>query len=219
MTHTFKGDDMSYREDTFKAKFDGAARHLGVAPNQVISLKLRESVGSYSEYRNLLQTLEHEVGISWQEVDANLQGTGYLVGDAKVKVIVVEHETGLEILYVAGSIASLIGLIPLVLQCWSSMRDHHGRPHPRDFRSVEIRRLDNNGHLQEDRALGLAAPWSAPLSFINTALTSAAEVIDTEIKRLRDDVQVLTHRVAELENKLSKPATATKKTFKKTKKP
>jgi len=195
---------MSYREHTFKAKFDDAARHLGVAPDQVISLKLRESVGSYSEYQNLLQTLEHEVGISWQKIDANLQDTGYLIGDAKVKVIVVEHETGLEILYVAGSIALLIGLIPLVLQCWSSIRGHHGRPHPRDFHSVEIRKLDSNGHLQEDHALRLAGPWSAPLSFINTALTSAAEVLDTEIKHLRDDVQVLMVRVAEIEKKVSK---------------
>ena len=210
---------MSYREDTFKAKFDEAARHLGVASDQVISLKLRESVGSYSEYQNLLQTLEHEVGISWQKIDANLQGTGYLVGEAKVKVIVVEHETGIEILYVAGSIASLIGLIPLVLQCWSSIRGHHGRPHPHNFCSVEIRRLDGKGHLQEDHALGLAEPWPAHLSFINKALISAAEVIDTEIKRLRNDVQVLMVRVAELEKKVSKRAKATKKTVKKTKKP
>ena len=189
-----------------------------MAPAQVISLKLRESVSSYSEYQHLLQTFEHELGISWQKVDGNLQGTGYLVGDTKVRVIVVEHETGLEILYIAGSIASLIGLIPLVLQYWSRIRGHHGPPHPRDFRSVEIRRLDNNGHLHDDRSLGLAAPWSAPLSFINTALTSAAEVIDSEIKALRDDVRTLTDRVAELEKKISKPTKTRKKPVKKGKK-
>ena len=210
---------MSYREDTFKAKFNDAARHLCVAPDQVISLKLRESVVSYSDYQDLLKTLENEVGISWYKIDANLQGTGYLIGDAKVKVIVVKHETGLEILYVAGSIASLIGLIPLVLHCWSSIRGHHGRPHPRNFRSVEIRRLDGRGHLKEDHSLGLVEPWAAHSSFINTALTSAAEVLDTEIKRIRDDVKVLTDRVTKLEKKLSKRAKAIRKTVKKTKKP
>ena len=206
---------MNYREEMFKTKFGDAARLLGVAPDQVISLKLRESVGSYSEYHHLLQTLEHEVGISWQEVDANLQGKGYLVGNTKIKVIVVEHETGLEILYIAGSIASLIGLIPLVLKFWSSIPGHHRRPHPRDFRSVEIRRLDSNGHLQEDRSLDLVAPWSDPLSYINTALSSAAEVIDTEIKQLRNDVRVLTDRVAKLEKKVSKSAKIMKKPLKK----
>ena len=112
---------MTYREDAFKTKFADAARCLDVAPDQVISLKLRETVGSYSEYRHLLKTLEHEFGISWQEVDGNFQGTGYIVGDNKYKIIVVEHETGLEILYIAASIASLVGVIPLVLQCWSRM--------------------------------------------------------------------------------------------------
>jgi len=36
----------------------------------------------------------------------------------RVTLILVEHETGLEILCIAGSIASLIGLVPLVLQGW-----------------------------------------------------------------------------------------------------
>jgi len=208
---------MSYRDDTFKSKFNDSARHLGVAPDQVISLKLRESVGSYSDYRNLLKILEHEVGIRWQKIDANLQGNGYLVGDAKVKIIIVEHETGLEILYIAGSIASLICLIPLVLHCWNSIRGRHVQQHPRDFHSIEIRRLDSNGHLKEDQALSQSAPWSAPFSFINTALTSAAEVLDTEIKHLRDDVQALMARVTELERKISKRKRAIRKTVKKTK--
>jgi len=202
---------MNYREETFKTKFGEAARLLGVAPDHVISLKLRESVRSYSEYHHLLQTLEHEVGISWQEVDANLQGKGYLVGNAQVKVIVVEHETGLEILYIAGSIASLIGLIPLLLKFWSNISGHHRRPHRPDFRGVEIRRLDTNGHLQEDRSLGLVAPWSDPFSHINMALGSAAEVLDSEIKELRNDLRVLTDRVAKLEKKVTKSVKKMKK--------
>jgi len=202
---------MNYREKTFKDKFKDASRHLNVSPEQVVSLKLRDTVSSYGEYHELLKVLEHEIGIQWHEVDGDLQGRGYLVGDDKVKTIVVEHETGLEILYVAGSIASLVCLIPLILQCWSGIRGRGRRPYLPDFRSVEIRRLDNKGRLIEDRAHGIAAPWSGPLSFVNTALTSAAEVIDSEIKDLRNDVKALFGRVESLEKNVSKPSKMQKK--------
>lgn len=206
---------MNYRENVFKAKFNDAGRHLNVTPDRVISLKLRDHVSSYSEYHELLHVLQHEIGIRWHEVGGNLQGKSYLVGDDKIKTIIVEHETGLEILYIAGSIASLVALIPLILQCWSSIRSRGSRHHPRDFRSVEIRRIDSNGRLLEDRAHGISAPWSAPLSFINTALTSAAEVIDTEIKALRDDVKALTVRIESLEKKATKASKVRKKSIKK----
>ena len=119
-----------YRQKTFKAKFTSASKHLGVDPDQVISLKLRDMVASYSEYQELLHVLEQEVGIHWSEVDGNLQGKGYLVDHDDQKVIVVEHETGLELLYIAGSIASLIGLIPLVIQAWGSVRGYLDRITP-----------------------------------------------------------------------------------------
>jgi hypothetical protein len=208
---------MNYREKAFTAKFNDAARHLNVTPDKVISLKLRDNVSSYSEYHDLLHVLEHEIGLQWHEVKGNLQGRGYLVGDTKAKAVIVEHETGLEILFIAGSIASLVGIIPLILQCWSSIRSHFGRHHPQDPRSVEIRRLDRNGRLLEDRAHGIVTPLSAPFSFINTALTSAAEVLDAEIKTIRDDVKALAARVKSLEKKVSKPSKPHKKSVKKNK--
>ncbi len=209
---------MNHREKMFKAKFADAGRHLDVMPDNVISLKLRDNVTSYREYQDLLQVLEREAGIEWHEADGNLQGRGYLVGDAKSKVIVVEHETGLEILYIAGSIASLVGLVPLILQCWGNIRGHGGRPRPRIFRSVEIRRFDRDGQLNEDRAHGIAAPVSEPLSLVNTALTSAAEVIDAEIRALRGDVKDLTARLRSLEKKVANKKATKKKAKKKSSK-
>jgi len=206
---------MDYREKAFRAKFTTAAQHLGVTADEVISLKLREQVARHTDYQHLLHILEHEVGIGCHGVAGDLQGAGHLVGDSKVRAIVVEHETGLEILYIAGSIASLVCLIPLILQCWSGLRDDHGTARPRAFRSVEVRRLDSAGRLLEERARGLAAPWSAPLSFVNTALTSAAEVIDEQIKTLRDHVGQLARRIAALEKKSPKAAKTRKKTAKK----
>ncbi|MBN2021224.1 MAG: hypothetical protein JW809_00380 [Pirellulales bacterium] len=63
-----------------------------------MSLKIRENVGGYHDYHVLLRELEREAGIQSQDVQGNFQGNGYLVEQSKTKVIVVEHETGLEIL-------------------------------------------------------------------------------------------------------------------------
>ena len=202
---------MDYRQRTFKIKFDNAAKHLGVTPEQVVSLKLREIVHSYSEYDLLLDTLEHEVGICLSPVDDDLQGQGYLLKDGRNQVIIVKHETGLEILYVAASIASLVGLVPLVLQCWSRLRGHSRRPHPTQLNEVETRRLDEKGRLVEDRASVLLGGLISPLGFINSALKSAVEDIDCDLRRLRTDIRALTARVEVLE-KTQKTKGASKRT-------
>jgi len=119
---------MDYREKAFREKFDNAARHLGVEPKQVVSLKFRETVSSYSEYHHLLDILQREANVSYQKLNDNFQGTGYLVADKSSKIVLVEHETGLELLYIVGSIASLVGLIPLIRQCWFSQPINHQTP-------------------------------------------------------------------------------------------
>ena len=202
---------------TFKTKFNNAARQFNIAPNQVISLKLRETVSSYTEYQHLLDILEREAGIRWQKINEDLQGTGYLLTFSNSKVIIVEHETGLEILYIAGSIASVIGLIPLILQCWSRIRGHHDFPHPSNFRSIEICRLDSKNRLHEEKTHGLTILDSTPLSIINTTLVSAAGDIETEIQRLRQEIYALTVRINALEKKNSQQVGGRKKTKKRIK--
>ncbi len=206
-----------YRQKAFKAKFTSASKYLGVDPNHVISLKLRDTVASYSEYQELLHVLEQEVGIHWSEVDSDLQGRGYLVEHDDQKIIVVEHETGLELLYIAGSIASLIGLIPLVIQAWGSVRGYLDRRHARDFRSVEVRKLDAKGKLCEDHSRGLAVPSSFPLSVLNTALSSAARVLDADVYALRKEVNRLSKRIAAVEKEVKpKKKTTTRRSSNKT---
>ncbi len=189
---------MNGREKNFFDKFADAAAHLGTTPNQVVSLKIRENVHGH-EYTELLHALEHEAGFRSRVLPGRLQGPGYLIECSKTKVVLVEHETGLEILYIAGSIASLISIIPLVLRCWNSLRDPHGRGHrPPELRSVEIRRLDEHGHLVEERSNGLDVPWAAPLSAVNTALLVAVESIDADIQSVKKTVGLLAKRVDEL---------------------
>ncbi|MEW6715233.1 MAG: hypothetical protein AB1306_09115 [Nitrospirota bacterium] len=188
---------MDYREKAFKEKFKNASAHLGVAPNQIISLKFRETVNSYSEYHNLLDILQREANITHQKLADNFQGTGYILSDSNSKIILVEHETGLEILYIAGSIASLIGLVHLVSQYWSSMRNHFDLRHHRNFRDIEIRKLDNNGHIKEDRFDGHGIPGMPLLP--NSIIISATQNLENEIKDLKQEIKKLSNRIKDIE--------------------
>jgi hypothetical protein len=129
-----------------------------------------------------------------------LQGQGYLLENNKNKIIIVEHETGLEILYIAGSIASLIGLIPLVLQSWRSIRGNFSRRNHLDH-DIEIRRVDNNGHLREDHVHGMRA-YETSIGSFYSALTSSANLIESEIKEVMEDVKKLTLRVDKVEKQI-----------------
>jgi hypothetical protein len=140
---------MDYREESFKRKFSSAAQHLNVGADQIVSLKFRENVGSYDDYRELIDMLQSEAEIHYSEVDGDLQGRGYMLGHGKTKLLLVEHETGLEILYIAGSIASLLGLIPLVLQGWAAIRGRLPRHGASLDYPVEIRQIDQTGRLNE----------------------------------------------------------------------
>ncbi len=60
-----------------------ASKHLGAAPDQIISLKLRDMVASYSEYHDMLRILDQEAGIQSSPIQDDLQGKG-LIPSAKV---------------------------------------------------------------------------------------------------------------------------------------
>jgi len=194
-----------------------AGRHLGVAPDQVISLKLRDIVSSYNDYLEMLQTLEHETGIQSLPIKDDLQGRGHLVVQGDQKIIVVEHETGLEILYVVGSIASLIGLIPLVLQAWGTIRGYIDRCHASHIRSIEIRRIDTAGNLREEHQHDLPISSRFPTNILNSTIFAAARALENDLKSLMDEVQSHSERLNALEKglKVNKGVKSKKQTNKK----
>jgi hypothetical protein len=200
-----------YRQQAFKTKFQSAAAHLGVTPYQIVSLKLRDVVSSYSDYHDMLDGLEREVGVQSTPIKDDLQGKGYLVGKDKQKVIVVEHETGLEILYIAGSVASLIGLVPLVLQSWHAIRGFMGRRHHSHISGVEIRRLDSQGKLQEEHDHSFPLSFSSPLALPHSALLSASRVLEKEFESLRKQVESHSARIAALEKARTPRRASTKR--------
>lgn len=195
---------MDYREKIFKDKFNKAARYLGVAPAQIVSIKFREMVSSYSEYHELLNILERDAGISYHKLNDSLSGTGYLLNDSHSKVILIEHESGLEILYIAGSIASIISLIPLISNFWNNMRSRLESRHRHDFRGrdIEIRKLDNKGHLKEDNMPEMEMFGPGILS--NSLLVNAVKNMENEIVTLRKEIEIINRRIKLVENRASK---------------
>jgi hypothetical protein len=190
---------MNYREENFIKKFNSASQHFGVKPNEIISLKIREMVNSYSEYHEFLRVLEHEAGIKYSPINGEMQGQGYLLTDGDARVIIVEHESGLEILYIVGSIASIVGIVPLVLQGWRAFRRQHiGRNPFSAEQDFEIRKLDEKGHLCEDHHHDSIVSGIVPLN-LNPALTTAAKKMESELLQLSKQIQSLTRRLEILE--------------------
>jgi hypothetical protein len=182
----------------FNAEFASAAKALGVTPEKIVSLKIRDNVSSYNEYRDLIHSLEREFGFQCSPVTGELQGRGHLLTKEKSKVIVVEHETGLEILYIAGSIASLIALIPIIMQGWSGLRQFANPKNP--FNVVEVRRLDESGNLQEHPTHNFQLHGVADAS--NLALTTAS-LLEEEFQKVNGQIEWLLPRIAALEKRLT----------------
>jgi hypothetical protein len=202
---------MDYREESFRRRFSSAAQHLSVRADQIVSLKIREDVGSANAYRELVDMLQHEAGIHFSEVNIDLQDRGYMLEDEKTKMLLVEHETGLEILYIAGSIASLLGMIPLVLQGWTAIRRRFPRRRASLDHPVEIRRIDQTGRLREEHLhpRQLSASMT-PMGSLVSAVTTAGTLVEKEVGDLVRQIEDLKSRIDVMEKEVRRQRAAAK---------
>ena len=132
----------------FRQKFDECSKLLNSKPNEIVSLKYRD-IRDHSYYVELLNRLNEISGITIDNNGYALNGQAYSISYSGQKIILVEHETGLEILYIAGSVAGIIGL---VLQIGSMLIGHRKRPPSNKFDhgETEIRYFDKKGKFIED---------------------------------------------------------------------
>lgn len=138
---------MDNNEKYFQQKFKDCSLHLNAQSNDIISLKYREIRDNYF-YTELFVHLEKIKNLNVEKIGNTMGGNAYVISYGEQKIVIVEHETGLEILYIAGSIASLIGL---VLQIGSMIGNHRSHSHfQEDFRDVEVRYFDKKGKFIED---------------------------------------------------------------------
>lgn len=130
-------------EDYFLRKFTECGKYLNVPPSKLVFLTYRE-MRDHEYYTELLRRLENIDNLAVKDIGNALNGRGYLLSYGRQSIVLVEHETGLEILYIAGSIASLIGLVLQISSSISSHR-HPSGSFPPHLEDVEVRRFDNPG--------------------------------------------------------------------------
>lgn len=144
------------RIKNFQEKFQAAAVALNATSYlDIEALKFRGPASS-QDYYDLLKEL---VGLKSIVVKGNYQGKAWKLTNAdNNSIIIVEHETGLEILYIAGALASIISIVPIVINAWSMIRGHwppfKGRS---SSGGLERRRFDKNDKLVEEPALSVDA--------------------------------------------------------------
>ena len=181
---------MDNRTEAFLRKFSDAQNYLGSSAIQgIVSLKYRSDVGvGSSDYRTFIgDVLRDELGLVTQQLPGSFQGTAWLVTDKnRTSVILVEHETGLEILYVAGSIASLVSLIPLINSGWRYLRGRFSeRPfmHGRNS-GIEIRMIDSENKLIEQHVVSVEGHILAESLKEIAALKARVSLLEQELAKI-----------------------------------
>jgi hypothetical protein len=188
---------MNGRETRFQNAFATFSTYLGARPDDLVSLKLRENVNSYDPYRELLATIQGRFGANVSPIPEMQYEKAWLIDAEGQKVIVVEHETGLEVLYVVGSVASIVGLVPLVLQAWRGIRGHFGHRRGPEPHHIEVRRLDTDGHLREEHVHADGPDWSD----LGVALSATMQALRTDIDSISRRVDQISAKVQVLEEK------------------
>jgi len=147
---------MDYRTESFTRRFASALPHLLASDmQQIVSIKYRDDCVSNSVYDRLADDIgPHGMSLDVQPLSGEFGGRAWLAkSENGGRAILIEHETGLEILGVVGSVASLISLIPLISSGWRRLRGrffgHHFDPASEGL--VEVRRIDDHGMVVEER--------------------------------------------------------------------
>ncbi len=174
-------------------RFRAAKSHLGSKNIQnLFSLKYRHHYVNGPEYSQFIDDhLRRTLGFDVARVDGEFGGQAWLVTDkAQNKAILVEHETGLEILGAIGSVASLITLLPLISSGWTNLRHRFFRPHfdHPDVEGIEVRRLDQNEVLIEQRVP------SVEIYILNTTLQDYA-LVKQKVDQLEAQIENLQERL------------------------
>ncbi|MFA5191358.1 MAG: hypothetical protein WC740_11565 [Verrucomicrobiia bacterium] len=152
-------------------------------------MKYRDDCVNGSEYTHFVDDfLGRNLGLAVKRLDGDFGGQAWLVKDNRQnRAILVEHETGLEILGAIGSVASLIALLPLISSAWTSLRDRFSR-HRFDHSGhadVEIRRFDQNNTLIEEHAPTVEAYVLNMTLQDHSALKQKVSKLETEVERLK----------------------------------
>lgn len=204
-----------WRRKTFLAKFQAAAVELNAASHRDIeSLKFRDMVG-FHDYRER-ELLVKELGsLTVLDIKGNYQGKAWKVTDADGNsIIVVDHETGLEILYVVGAAASIIGLVPIIIDTWSRIRCHWPPFRGRfGTGTSEIRRFGKNDRLVEEPAPPIEAIVLQHLLRQYDTLSGRISSFEAEVSSLKNLIDVPPRSTDKKKRAKSRGATTKKSAY------
>jgi len=180
----------NWRQKAFQAKFRSAAYELvAVSPRSLESLKLRGAVISPSQVHAELET---SLGpLKLQPIAGAYQGRAWKLTDSEGNsLILVEHETGLEILYITGAVASIFSLVISVFSLVVNDRGRirHHSPHFQgtfDLINLERRRLDPKGNLVEYTFPSIETFFLQYLSEQNVILSERVSSLENEVTKLK----------------------------------
>ena len=182
---------MDNRNDSFTRKFSDALNYLGNnSIHDLVSIKYRNSA-NYEDYSALIDGLLNEMNLEAKQVQGDFQGKAWLVSDnLKNKALLVEHETGLEILYIAGSIASLISLIPLINAVWKYVvsKPLISARYRENEIGIEIRIIDSKGQLLEQCVLRIEDYILSESMKETAALRVRMEKLEQELKETKENM-------------------------------
>lgn len=183
--------NMDYRTEQFMRRFRNAQSHLDTQTIQeLISFKYREHCASNADYSHFVDAyLMAHPGVEVKTLGNDFGEQAWLVKDQeRRRAILVQHETGLEILGAAGSIASLIGLIPLIAWGWTKIRQRffHSRFDPTDNNGVEIRSFDKNNHLVEQQAPSVEVYVLNIILQDHALLKQKVDRLETQIAQMKE---------------------------------
>jgi hypothetical protein len=180
---------MDYRTEALFKRFSGALSIFNESAIQnIVSLKSRDDCVSYSQYSDFVDHyLRAELHLDVQDLKGTFHEQAWLVSDMnKNRVMMVEHETGLEILYIASAAASIIGIIPVICAGWKFFRgrfSHRPRFHDEDGH-LEIRKVDRDNvlveqHIQNFETYVLSSAWED-----NAAMKNRIEQLEQKVDEL-----------------------------------
>jgi len=181
---------MDYRTESFLRRFKNAQTHLKAKDIQeVVSFKYRDTIGNRSEYEHFVgDYLQGTLQLDAKPLDGNFGDRAWLVKDESGNcAIIVEHETGLEILGAIGSIASLIALIPMISSGWTKLRDRFSHRHfGHADGGIEIRRFNNKGKsLSEEQTSSVEIYVLNIIHQENALLSQKVQLLEKEVEKLK----------------------------------
>jgi hypothetical protein len=176
------------RTKDFIEKFESARKLLKAGSiEDIISLKFREHIVNSSDYQDLLAEIRDNSPLVVEPATTGeFQGRGWILKDKSCSVLLVEHETGIEMLTLAGTVCSVlgIGLLPIIKFLWHRRGRHSRRPFYGEG-EVEVRTITRDGKLIEQNAPSLEEVILVAQSNEIIQLRQKVEHMEKDLKRLK----------------------------------